>query len=139
MNRLGNQHIARIHWLPLIVVLFCLVLWIGLDASAQTAKRPNEMQACKSDIDKFCKDVEPGGGRLVSCLKQHESELSPVCKDHIAQIAKGANEMQACKGDIDKFCKDIKPGGGRIMRCLREHASELSPGCKENISQARKN
>jgi hypothetical protein len=132
MNRLGNHHIARIRWLPLIVVLSCLVLWIGSDASAQNT-RP-----CADDIAKFCKDVKPGGGGLVNCLKQHESELSPVCKDHIAQTGKRTNEMQACKGDVDKFCKDIKPGGGRIVRCLKEHANELSPGCKESISQARK-
>ena len=131
MNRLENQHIARIRW-PVIVALSCLVLWIGSDASAQN-NRP-----CADDIAKFCTDVKPGRGRIASCLKQHESELSAVCKDHIAQTGKRANPMQACKSDVDKFCKDIKPGGGQIVRCLKEHASELSPGCQETISQTRR-
>jgi len=132
MDRPRNQHIARIRWLSPIVVLSCLVLWVGSDAFAQST-RP-----CADDIAKFCKDVKPGSGAIVSCLKQHENELSPVCKDHIVQVVQRANGMQACKGDVDKFCKDVKPGGGRIVRCLNEHASELSPGCQQSISQARK-
>ncbi len=43
-------------------------------------------EACKADLSAFCKDVKPGGGRLLQCLKQHESELSPECK---AQMPSG--------------------------------------------------
>ncbi|MCK9419592.1 MAG: cysteine rich repeat-containing protein [Nitrospirae bacterium] len=37
-------------------------------------------EACKNDMSKFCKDVKPGGGRILQCLKGHENELSPECK-----------------------------------------------------------
>ena len=37
-------------------------------------------EACKADATKFCKDVKPGGGRILKCLKGHEAELSPACK-----------------------------------------------------------
>src|SRR5687767_12797906 len=37
-------------------------------------------QACKDDAQKYCKDVKPGDGRLMSCLKDHKSELSSACK-----------------------------------------------------------
>lgn len=47
--------------------------------------RPGEAQkkqaACKEDVDKFCKDVQPGGGRIMQCLKQHSADLSPACKN----------------------------------------------------------
>ncbi len=36
-------------------------------------------QACDGDIQKFCKDVKPGQGRIVRCLKEHEKELSAEC------------------------------------------------------------
>jgi hypothetical protein len=34
---------------------------------------------CKADIDKLCKGIRPGGGRILACLKSHQSELAPAC------------------------------------------------------------
>ncbi len=36
--------------------------------------------ACKTDIQNFCKTVEPGEGRIMACLKQHQTQLSTDCK-----------------------------------------------------------
>lgn len=84
-------------------------------------------RACKEDIEKFCKDVKEGGGRIVKCLKEHEAQLSEGCRGKGRQV-KEAHE--ACKGDVEKFCKDVKPGGGAIIKCLGEHKNDLSEGCK---------
>lgn len=43
------------------------------------------VQACKADEEKLCNDVKPGAGRIIRCLKQHESELSPECKKKMEQ------------------------------------------------------
>ena len=45
-------------------------------------------QACKDDMQTRCKGIKPGGGRILQCLKQHEVELSPGCKEKMEQ-AKG--------------------------------------------------
>ena len=37
-------------------------------------------EACQPDVDKFCAGVPVGGGRIMQCLKQHQSELSEACK-----------------------------------------------------------
>ena len=29
-------------------------------------------RACKADVDQFCAGVEPGGGRVIGCLNQHQ-------------------------------------------------------------------
>jgi len=42
-------------------------------------------EACKDDAQKHCKDVKPGEGRVVQCLKKHESELAPACKTAMDQ------------------------------------------------------
>ena len=34
---------------------------------------------CKPDAEKFCKGIRPGGGRILACLKSHQSELAPAC------------------------------------------------------------
>ena len=47
----------------------------------ETRKRAKEAhQACADDVQKFCKDVKPGQGRIVKCLKEHEKDVSPECK-----------------------------------------------------------
>lgn len=36
---------------------------------------------CKSELEKHCKEVSPGGGRLLACLKEHDGDLSPSCRE----------------------------------------------------------
>jgi len=85
---------------------------------------------CADDIKKFCKDVQRGGGRIVACLEQHQSELSEACKNARGSHPALRRAQGACQADITKFCKDVQPGGGRILKCLEAHNSELSAECK---------
>jgi hypothetical protein len=45
-------------------------------------------QSCSADIAQFCKEVQPGGGRIVKCLKAHDKELSPSCSAQLEMIDK---------------------------------------------------
>jgi hypothetical protein len=36
--------------------------------------------ACAEDVQKLCAGVQPGGGRIVACLKEHKDSLSDGCK-----------------------------------------------------------
>jgi len=42
--------------------------------------------ACKRDRDKFCKDIKPGEGRIVECLKQNRARLRPACKAKLRRV-----------------------------------------------------
>jgi Cysteine rich repeat len=89
--------------------------------------------------DRFCKDVKPGGGRPVRCLKEHEKDLSTQCKASIDEArAKVKEAQEACADDVQKLCKDVKPGGGRIVRCLKENEQQLSPECRDRLTRFRK-
>jgi hypothetical protein len=117
----------------LLVGILGLLLWMGLPAGAQT-KNP-----CANDIAQFCKEVKPGGGRLVRCLKEHEAELSAQCKASIEEARTKVKEAHsACADDIQKLCKDVRPGGGRIVRCLKENEGQLSPECRDELTHFRK-
>ena len=86
---------------------------------------------CKADIEKFCKDIKPGCGRIWTCLKSNNDRLSQECKDHIAMVQEKRKEfIQACKDDSKKFCKGIPRGKGRIASCLKSHEAELSDTCR---------
>jgi hypothetical protein len=37
------------------------------------------VKACEADADKYCLDVEPGEGRIISCLKKNKSKLKKEC------------------------------------------------------------
>ncbi len=49
----------------------------GMKARAEKAERVRE--DCKPDVEKFCKGIEPGGGRILSCLSARQAELNPAC------------------------------------------------------------
>ncbi|MBF0558295.1 MAG: cysteine rich repeat-containing protein [Nitrospirae bacterium] len=97
------------------------------------------IRLCADDIAKFCKGIQPGGGRIAACLKEHQNDLSASCKGKMAEARqKGAEMNKACHDDAAKFCKDVKPGGGRIVQCLKQHSSDLSIPCKEALPQGPK-
>ena len=99
-------------------------------------------EACKNDVQKFCSGVQPGGGRIVRCLKEHADQLSAECKTQGEKMREQRAEhrgrmqelAQACRPDAEKFCPDVKPGGGRIAQCLKQHQTELSSGCSQAIA-----
>jgi peptide subunit release factor 1 (eRF1) len=37
-------------------------------------------EACQDDVAKYCKDIKPGEGRIVACLRTHEKDVSSACK-----------------------------------------------------------
>lgn len=43
-------------------------------------------QACMADLQKLCGDVQPGGGRIVQCLRQHQDQVSDGCKAAMANM-----------------------------------------------------
>ncbi|MDR3497843.1 MAG: cysteine rich repeat-containing protein [Parvibaculum sp.] len=51
--------------------------------------------ACKPDYERYCKSVEPGGGRIIKCLMQNESSLSQPCKEALADAKEKYAKKQA--------------------------------------------
>ena len=101
---------------------------------------------CSADVQKFCASVQPGGGRIMECLKAHEADLSPACK---ARDEKGQERREerkeameaihaACKDDVAKLCGGVTPGGGNVMRCLRDNKDKVSATCKSTIAEERR-
>ena len=52
-------------------------------ASAQMA---DLTKYCKADVERLCPGIEPGGGRIVKCLKAHKMEVSIGCAKTIQHI-----------------------------------------------------
>jgi Cysteine rich repeat len=129
-----NHYFGRgIYFFAFLLAGFCVSFCLRTDVLAK------DMGPCAGDVEKFCKGVEMGGGRVAKCLKEHESELSAACKERTLAIRERTKEIhQACEDDVTKFCKDVQPGRFQIKKCLKEHESDLSPDCREKMSQGRK-
>lgn len=108
-------------------------------ALAQEGKAGKGDGPCAGDAKKFCGNVQPGGGRIARCMKEHEAQLSPACQSQIKAAEQRLEEFStACKPDAEKFCKGIRPGQGRILACLKSHQSELAPACAAEFNRAGK-
>lgn len=71
------------------IAFSALFLATQLAANAAMAQTAAERQACQADYEKFCKGVEQGGGRIIKCLNDHLSELTPECQKVVKANAPG--------------------------------------------------
>jgi hypothetical protein len=103
-----------------------------------SAQAKDQAGPCQADLEKFCKDVQPGEGRILACMKSHETDVSPKCAKHMKAVeAQVKHVAEACKPDVEKFCFDTPVGKGGVVGCLKQHADELSPDCKTAIAKAK--
>lgn len=67
-------------------------LTIVLAAAAQAQMpggnaRAQLQRACGSDVQKLCAGVQPGGGRLLGCLKGQSDKVSDACTAALSTLA----------------------------------------------------
>ncbi|GFR44890.1 hypothetical protein Agub_g6234 [Astrephomene gubernaculifera] len=100
-------------------------------------------EACRTDVDNFCKDVEPGEGRVHKCLRDNRKKLSDSCRrEELLLEEKEANSIElnvsllkACKAERQLYCSAVQPGQARVFRCLAENMNDadFGSGCKYQI------
>ena len=132
---MNKRFIFHEDWIK-YAALFLVMLFAGAWSRAYAQE---QKLVCSEEIAQYCKGVKPGGGRLLVCLKEHEKDLTPSCREKVAGIEKRLEEAkQLCAVDTEKFCKGLQPGEGRIAKCLNEHIEEISPDCRGQVSGMRK-
>jgi Cysteine rich repeat len=81
-----------------VSILACMILSLTISSAsfavpqaspapvtaAQSAQAGDQLgairAACAEDVQKLCGTVQPGGGRVVACLKDHQDSLSDRCR-----------------------------------------------------------
>jgi Golgi apparatus protein 1 len=108
-------------------------------------------KACVRETEKFCKDLPPGKGTVLECLKSHVSDrsVSSECRKMLRKdIVLGAmfaghnyKIRTKCRIDLKRFCgknvevKDasgnvVARGEGRDSLCLRQNFKKLTGTCR---------
>ena len=67
-------------------------------ASAQSAPIDAARAACRADLQQFCAGVQPGGGRMLACLKEHRDQVSDACKQAVKSALQGPSGTAPAPG-----------------------------------------
>lgn len=74
-----------------LTMLMLSVGLLSLSGGNLLAAEPS-FQYCKADVQRLCKGMKPGDGKIMNCLKSHENDLTVGC----------AKELKALKAKMGK-------------------------------------
>src|SRR3954451_16434260 len=104
-----------------------------LFVAATTAMAQESPRPCAADIKAYCTNIEPGGGRIAACIKEHIGEFSPTCKVRLIRAIVAARE---CAPDVKEQCAGTRHSSEKVTPCLTEIPSNLTNVCKTAILSA---
>ena len=91
---------------------------------------------CAETVTKYCKDVTPGGGRIMKCLSDHRDDQSMACRDWLQDQNKSLKELNtACPGEIASLCNFDPPDTIRIYICLDHNYMVLKSDCRDKLRE----
>src|ERR1700728_4543604 len=93
-RRFSTNGDNKMNWLSLLFfigILQAATLAWAQDNAALAVLRVG----CTDDAQKFCANVESGGGRILQCLKDHKESLSDKCKQAAQQAIGMSNGSPA--------------------------------------------
>jgi hypothetical protein len=72
----------------LALLIICGVGTAAHYGHAQDSTAADILRAgCAADVQRFCANVAPGGGRIIACLREHRDVVSDQCKQAAAKVA----------------------------------------------------
>lgn len=116
-----------------LVCLACI-----LTASLSSAQFDKARTPCNETIDKFCKDVIPGNGRILKCLNDHRDDQSIACKDWIEEQQKSIQDLMGlCAEDIARWCRNSPADKVSVFFCLMDNYISLRLDCRSRLGEVR--
>jgi hypothetical protein len=85
----------------LTLLLVCCAASAAHYALADDAAMLAALRAgCAADAQRLCAGVQPGGGRILACLKEHKDALSDQCKQAAAQAAGSSGDSAPAAPEV---------------------------------------
>ena len=124
-----------------VIALFLLggVLLLAGPVMAQESLIDTVANGCKAELEKYCKNVTPGEGRVLACLYAYGDKLSGRCEyalyDAAVQLERAVAALSyavnECSSDLRTFCQGVQAGEGRLLECLQKNDAKVSKRCKQ--------
>ena len=86
--------------------------------------------ACAEDVKKTCANIKPGNLRIATCLNEHVTDLSDVCKARLAEVAAAG---KTCRADVEKQCSTERRRIQKVA-CIRDAITNFGDDCKAAIA-----
>jgi hypothetical protein len=134
------------HGILMAAVALASISFVGT-VSAQTLSCTDAVTRlagdCGADIQKLCKGLNFGSGRIADCLQQNAAKVSPGCKGTLTTAFQlitrrehaQASYEQVCQRDMSKSCSGIK-GDGFVLACRVKKEGRVSKECNQVITDA---
>jgi Cysteine rich repeat len=124
-----------------VFAILGILIFSGVAAAAEKGIIETFAEGCKADIEKYCKDVKPGDGRVLACLYANSEKISPRCEyalyDAASQLERALTALtyvaNECRDDLKANCSKIEPGEGRLLTCLEKNDAKVSGRCKQAL------
>lgn len=70
-----------------VILTMSLLTALAAGTAAQAQAPQNDLaKYCQADIKRLCPTVQPGGGRVMQCLKAHSKEMSVGCAQALQKM-----------------------------------------------------
>ena len=92
--------------------------------------------ACKAELTEHCGGVQPGEGRLWTCLAARRAKASPECESKLFEREVWMSGdwrfkfalKSKCAAEAQLMCQGVAPGGGRVIKCLQSKLDDPKMG-----------
>jgi sporulation protein YlmC with PRC-barrel domain len=91
--------------------------------------------ACGPDIERYCGQISPGGGRIALCMRAYADQLSRRCRFTLFRVSR--NLRQTVENIADECWNGIKQQCGntdKIGECAVQKSASLSPTCQSVVA-----
>ena len=93
--------------------------------------------ACGEEIERFCSDVTPGGGRMASCMDAYSDQLSRSCQ---SALRRSVNRIQQAVANIADSCMSAVQqqcgNADNVKQCLQQKNASLPQSCQTIVAVA---
>jgi hypothetical protein len=70
----------------MFVLMLTVVLVFGTQVLSAETLVDTVVKGCKTELETYCKNVTPGGGRLMACIDKNEKQVSDRCKQAMKDV-----------------------------------------------------
>jgi Tfp pilus assembly protein PilX len=91
--------------------------------------------ACGEEIEQFCGDVTPGGGRIASCMDAYSDQVSRSCQSALRKAVNRvqqavANITDTCMSAVQQQCGDAD----NMKQCLQQKNASFPQSCQTIVA-----